>query len=388
MAMRTRSMRRPASSPGKRTSSTTSTARKNSSGPIVANGKVISGRSCEPEGGPEACVVTAHDAKTGKELWRHAHDPEARRARRRDLGRRAATSSAGTSARGWCRATTRRLNTDLRRHVGHRSRAEVHAGGQRQAVPLPQLDARAGRRARARSIWYYQHVVDNWDLDHPFERLIVDTAVAPDPKRGDVDQPERCSPARRRKVITGIPGKTGIVYTLDARHGRVPLGARRRSPQNVITNIDGATGEVTVNPGVVVHRDRSDEARSARARHGGKNWPSGAYSPLHEHDVLSAAEHVHAGNVGERHARPDETPLRLRARRSRSAPGAKNVGTCRRSRSRPARRCGSTSSAPAMLSLMSTGGGLVFGGDVERHTSAPSIRRPARCSGTSTSAQP
>ena len=40
------------------------------SGPIVANGKVISGRGCEPEGGPDACVITAHDARTGKELWR------------------------------------------------------------------------------------------------------------------------------------------------------------------------------------------------------------------------------------------------------------------------------------------------------------------------------
>src|SRR5262245_60600240 len=33
------------------------------SGPIIANGKIISGRGCEPEGGPEACVITAHDAK-------------------------------------------------------------------------------------------------------------------------------------------------------------------------------------------------------------------------------------------------------------------------------------------------------------------------------------
>jgi glucose dehydrogenase len=41
-----------------------------SSGPIVANGKVISGRGCEPEGGPQACVVTAFDAETGKEIWR------------------------------------------------------------------------------------------------------------------------------------------------------------------------------------------------------------------------------------------------------------------------------------------------------------------------------
>jgi alcohol dehydrogenase (cytochrome c) len=28
-------------------------------------------------------------------------------------------------------------------------------------------------------VWYYQHVVDHWDFDHPFERLLVDTAVAP-----------------------------------------------------------------------------------------------------------------------------------------------------------------------------------------------------------------
>ena len=40
------------------------------SGPIVANGKAITGRSCSPRGGPEACVVTAHDALTGEELWR------------------------------------------------------------------------------------------------------------------------------------------------------------------------------------------------------------------------------------------------------------------------------------------------------------------------------
>ncbi len=40
---------------------------KQSSGPIIADGLAITGRSCEPEGGPDACVITAHDAKTGKE---------------------------------------------------------------------------------------------------------------------------------------------------------------------------------------------------------------------------------------------------------------------------------------------------------------------------------
>jgi alcohol dehydrogenase (cytochrome c) len=41
-----------------------------SSGPIVANGKVITGRQCQPAATHESCVITAHDAATGKELWR------------------------------------------------------------------------------------------------------------------------------------------------------------------------------------------------------------------------------------------------------------------------------------------------------------------------------
>ena len=39
-------------------------------GVLIANGKVLSGRSCHAEGGPEACVITAHDARTGEEIWR------------------------------------------------------------------------------------------------------------------------------------------------------------------------------------------------------------------------------------------------------------------------------------------------------------------------------
>ena len=52
------------------------TGAKNSSGPIIVKGNVVSGRSCEPEGGPEACVITAHDAVTGKELWRKRTIPK------------------------------------------------------------------------------------------------------------------------------------------------------------------------------------------------------------------------------------------------------------------------------------------------------------------------
>ena len=46
---------------------------------------------------------------------------------------------------------------------------------------------------------------------------------------------------KKYKVITGIPGKTGIVYTLDRRTGEF-LWARPTVRQNVVAKIDGGPG--------------------------------------------------------------------------------------------------------------------------------------------------
>ena len=100
--------------------------------------------------------------------------------------------------------------------------------------------------------WYYQHLNDHWDLDHPFERMLVDTAVAPDPDAVAWINP-RLQPGETRKVVTGVPGKTGVVYTLDRETGEF-LWATPTITQNVISNIDGATGEVTENAEVIFTR--------------------------------------------------------------------------------------------------------------------------------------
>jgi alcohol dehydrogenase (cytochrome c) len=47
------------------------------SGPIIAKGKIFSGRACDYRYSGEGCVITAHDAKTGKELWRFHTIPKA-----------------------------------------------------------------------------------------------------------------------------------------------------------------------------------------------------------------------------------------------------------------------------------------------------------------------
>ena len=45
----------------------------NSTGPIVVNGMVLAGSTCQVAG--FGCYVTAHDAKTGEELWRNTMIP-------------------------------------------------------------------------------------------------------------------------------------------------------------------------------------------------------------------------------------------------------------------------------------------------------------------------
>src|SRR5262249_61743157 len=69
---------------------------------------------------------------------------------------------------------------------------------------------------------------------------------APDPSAVKSINP-RVRQGEQRKVITGIPGKTGVVYTLDANTGQF-LWARETVQQNVIADINKESGAATVNP--------------------------------------------------------------------------------------------------------------------------------------------
>ena len=121
-----------------------------------------------------------------------------------------------------------------------------------------------------------QHLNDHWDLDHPFERLLVDTAVAPDPAAVSWINPGLEAGAVR-KVITGIPGKTGVVYTLDRETGEF-LWARPTVAQNVISAIDGETGEVTENAELIFTAE-GQEVLTCPTWFGGKDWESVYRSP-------------------------------------------------------------------------------------------------------------
>ena len=79
-------------------------------------------------------------------------------------------------------------------------------------------------------------------------------------------------------MLTGIPGKTGVVYTLDRETGEF-LWATPTITQNVISGIDGATGAVSENAELVFTAQGQTVLACPHAS-GGKDWEAGAYSPL------------------------------------------------------------------------------------------------------------
>ena len=326
-----------------------------SSGPIVADGKVVSGRSCMPAGGPDACVITAHDPHTGEELWRRRTIP--------------APGEPGDETWGG-------VPFEERRHVGawmvpsYDPALNLLYIGTSVTSPAPKfliggadlrhlyhnstlaLDADTGEIA-----WYYQHLNDHWDLDHPFERMLVDTAVAPDPDAVDWINP-RVQPGEERRVMTGIPGKTGVVYTLDRETGEF-LWATPTITQNVISHIDGASGAVTENP-ELIFRGAGQQVLTCPHASGGKDWEAGAYSPL-TNTMYFPLRNVCAQMIAEG---PESTSVYAINWRPEIAPGTDQVGAVWAISAETGETAWVHEQRSATMSLVATGGGLVFGGDV------------------------
>ena len=328
---------------------------RHSAGPIIANGKVISGRSCRPLRGPEACAIIAHDARTGEELWRRHLIPK--------------PGEPGDETWG-------DVPYEERAHVGswmvpsYDAELNLVYVGTSVTSPAPKfmlggvekthlyhnstlaLDGDTGD-----IVWYYQHLNDSWDMDHPFERILVDTAVAPDPSAVSWINPN-LNPGEVRKVVTGIPGKTGVVYTLDRQTGEF-LWATPTVTQNVINDIDGATGAVSVN-GELVFSSLGQEVFTCPTWNGGKDWEAGAYSPL-TNMMYMPLRNACARMLATQAAGTSHYALAVR---NQIAPGTDQVGTVRAISAETGKTTWLHEQRSATMSLMATGGGLVFGGDV------------------------
>jgi len=327
-----------------------------SSGPIIANGKVISGRQCQPGATNEGCIITAHDAKTGKELWRTSTIPK--------------PGEPGDETWG-------DVPIEQRWHVGtwmvpsYDPELNLIYVGTSVTIPAPKfilggnnnkhlyhnctlaIDADTGK-----IVWYYQHVVDHWDLDHPFERILVDTAVAPNARDVSWINP-RIKAGEQRKVITGIPGKTGVVYTLDRKTGEF-LWARPTVSQNVISKIDGNTGAVTVNEETLFTRI-NQSVITCPGSSGGKNWPAGAYSPLTNTMYFPLQNMCQTATTTTDQRDPSKVYGLTMAQQLPL--GVDKLGTVFAISVENGQTTWKYEQRAGTLSVVATGGGLVFGGD-------------------------
>lgn len=246
-----------------------------SGGPQVFNGQVVAGMSgCYyiNEGG---CWVSAHDVESGEELWRTYTIPRPGGHGDETWGGVPLESRYGGSA--W---------------IAPSYDPELNLIFQGVAVPIPWGSAQRGTGEGSvlytnstlaldgdtgEIVWYFQHIPnEEWDLDHPFERLIVDTAVAPSEDAVSWMNPD-IEPGDSRKVITGIPGKTGIIWTLDAATGDF-LWAKETNYQNVLVGVDHEERTGIPNPDLQ-YPEIGEEVFVCPHLLGGLNWQSVAYSP-------------------------------------------------------------------------------------------------------------
>jgi PQQ-dependent dehydrogenase (methanol/ethanol family) len=328
-----------------------------SGGPLIADGKVIEGRQCQPAATHESCVITAHDAATGKELWRFHTIPQ--------------PGEPGDETWG-------DVPMDQRWHVGswmtpsYDPELKTVYIGTSVTIPAPKFilggvdkehlyhNSTLALNVEDGSLrWYYQHLIDHWDLDHPFERLLIDTAVAPDPDEVEWINPD-IRPGEVRKVLTGIPGKSGIVYTLDRETGEF-LWARPTVRQNVVDTIDEVTGKVTDNP-LTVFTAAGQTRLVCPGSTGGKNWPAGAYSPrtgLMYYPLQNLCMEATV-QTGER----DPSLVYGFESRQVITPGAgDDIGVAWALSVETGATAWKHEQRAGMLSMVATGGGLVFAGD-------------------------
>lgn len=246
-----------------------------SAGPQIIRGRVVAGMSgCYYVN--TGCWISAHDPETGDEVWRRNTIP--------------APGEFGYDSWGDVREQDRRGGSAWIAPSYDDELGLIYVG---VAVPIPWGSLQRGTRdgdvlytnstlalnADTGEIeWYFQHLPgDEWDLDHPFERILVETEVAPEPNAVEWVNPAIRS-GERRKVVSGIPGKPGIVWTLDAMTGEF-LWARTTNYQNVIVGVDienrKGIANADVKPSLI-----NEPVLVCPHLTGGKNWQAVAYSPL------------------------------------------------------------------------------------------------------------
>ena len=230
-----------------------------SSGAMIIDGQVLSGRTCDPSSLIARCFIAAHDPDTGDERWRlytaaGADDPGGRTWGDLPTANRVHVSAWGLPGSYdpelgliyWGFAVPLPYPRIVRRgtwDVGDRTPCELYSNS------TVAVGADGGEME-----WYYQHLpCDDWDQDFVQERTLIDTVVNPDPDAVMWINPRIAGTAEQRKVVVTI-GEPGGLFVLDRETGEFLWAAPlpyESTERFVIKDIDPATGQVFINMDLV-----------------------------------------------------------------------------------------------------------------------------------------
>jgi len=334
----------------------------NSSGPIVANGVVVAGSTCQYAG--FGCYVTGHDARTGKELWRKTMIPRP--------GEPGDDTWAGSLFESrWMTGVWGHLTYDPELDLLYYGSSGVGPASEAQrkmpGATMAGTNTRFAVRPRTGEVVWKHQVLprDNWDQECTFEMMTITTPVNPDAAvMLGVNPDVRRGP---RKTLTGVPCKTGIAWSFDAATGEF-LWARATNEQNLVAKIDGK-GLVTVNEDAVL-KEIGKTYHVCPTYNGGRDWPYGAYNPR------SNVMYVQLANVCiDSTARADRGPQPQFVYNTNNvakfATGKDKVGRIEAISVETGRTVWTWETRVANYApILATGGGLVFNGSMDRYLRA------------------
>jgi alcohol dehydrogenase (cytochrome c) len=193
------------------------------SGATVSGGKVITGRNCGLL--REDCFIAAHDARTGRLLWRFHTVPGAGEPGDETWGNMPPEkrSASPWGLPGAYDAVRKRLywgianpnpHTRMKRHNGNPDAIPRSAPSALYSNSTVALDLETGKL-----VWYYQHLPgDDWDSDHVQDRIIFRTTFEPDPAAVKWINP-RIARGEARDVVVEV-GEPGGLWVLDRDNGQ------------------------------------------------------------------------------------------------------------------------------------------------------------------------